>query len=47
MCDLIWADPIEDFGQEKTTDFFVNNHVRGCSFFYTYDKRRRFLLHFA
>jgi len=36
MCDLIWADPIEDFGQEKTTDFFVNNHVRGCSFYYTY-----------
>jgi len=35
MCDLLWADPIEDFGQEKTTEFFINNHVRGCSYYYT------------
>jgi len=38
MCDLLWADPIEDFGQEKTTDLFVNNHTRGCSFYYTWEK---------
>jgi serine/threonine-protein phosphatase 2B catalytic subunit len=36
MCDILWADPIEDFGQEKTTDSFVHNHVRGCSYFFTY-----------
>lgn len=35
MCDILWADPIEDFGQEKTSDSFVHNHVRGCSFFFT------------
>ncbi|KAF9123984.1 3',5'-cyclic-nucleotide phosphodiesterase (PDEase) (3':5'-CNP) [Mortierella sp. 14UC] len=32
MCDLLWADPLEEFGQEKTSEFFVHNHVRGCSY---------------
>ena len=36
MCDILWADPVEDFGQEKMSDSFVHNHVRGCSFFFTY-----------
>jgi serine/threonine-protein phosphatase 2B catalytic subunit len=36
MCDILWSDPIEDFGQERTTENFVHNHVRGCSYFYTY-----------
>ena len=36
MCDILWSDPVEDFGQEKITDSFVHNHVRGCSFFFTY-----------
>jgi serine/threonine-protein phosphatase 2B catalytic subunit len=35
MCDILWADPVEDFGTEKTTDSFVHNHVRGCSYFFT------------
>ena len=36
MCDILWADPLEDFGTEKnTTDNFVHNHVRGCSYFFT------------
>lgn len=35
MCDILWADPVEDFGTEKTTDNFVHNHVRGCSYFFT------------
>lgn len=35
MCDILWADPIEDFGSEKTSENFVHNHVRGCSFFFT------------
>ncbi|KAI8816163.1 Metallo-dependent phosphatase-like protein [Fimicolochytrium jonesii] len=36
MCDLLWADPLEDFGQEKTNEFFVHNGVRGCSYFFSY-----------
>ena len=36
MCDLLWADPLEDFGKERTNEHFVHNHVRGCSFFYSY-----------
>ncbi len=35
MCDILWADPVEDFGQEKITDSFIHNHVRGCSYFFT------------
>ena len=34
MCDLLWSDPLEDFGTEKTTDHFTHNSVRGCSYFY-------------
>ena len=36
MCDILWSDPVEDFGQEKTSDSFIHNHVRGCSYFFTY-----------
>lgn len=36
MCDLLWADPLEEFGAEKTSEFFVHNHVRGCSYFFRY-----------
>ena len=36
MCDILWSDPVEDFGLEKTQDAFVHNHVRGCSYFFTY-----------
>lgn len=36
MCDLLWADPLEDYGQEQTGEYFVHNHVRGCSYFFTY-----------
>lgn len=43
MCDILWSDPVEDFGQEKTTDSFVHNHVRGCSFFFTYQAACHFL----
>ncbi|KAJ3976740.1 Metallo-dependent phosphatase-like protein [Lentinula raphanica] len=43
MCDILWADPVEDFGTEKTTDSFVHNHVRGCSYFFTYQAACQFL----
>lgn len=36
MCDLLWSDPLEDFGTEKTTEHFTHNSVRGCSYFYRY-----------
>lgn len=34
MCDLLWSDPLEDFGNEKTQEHFTHNTVRGCSYFY-------------
>jgi serine/threonine-protein phosphatase 2B catalytic subunit len=43
MCDILWADPIEDFDAGKTTDSFIHNHVRGCSYFYTYNAVCQFL----
>ncbi|KAI9664203.1 MAG: 3',5'-cyclic-nucleotide phosphodiesterase (PDEase) (3':5'-CNP) [Alyxoria varia] len=43
MCDILWADPLEEFGQEKTSEFFVHNHVRGCSFFFSYPAACHFL----
>ncbi|MGH0186076.1 UNVERIFIED_CONTAM: hypothetical protein FKN15_024372 [Acipenser sinensis] len=36
MCDLLWSDPLEEFGNEKTQEFFSHNTVRGCSYFYSY-----------
>ena len=35
MCDLLWADPTEDFGSESTNELFMYNSTRGCSYFYT------------
>lgn len=44
MCDILWADPLEDFGNEKNpSDNFVHNHVRGCSYFFTYNAACQFL----
>jgi len=36
MCDLLWSDPHEDFGNERSSENFTTNTVRGCSYFYTY-----------
>lgn len=43
MCDLLWADPLEEFGQEKTPDYFIHNNVRGCSYFFSYPAACNFL----
>ena len=43
MCDILWADPLEEFGQEKGSEFFVHNHVRGCSYFFSYPAACAFL----
>uniref|UniRef100_H3DNF1 Serine/threonine-protein phosphatase n=1 Tax=Tetraodon nigroviridis TaxID=99883 RepID=H3DNF1_TETNG len=44
MCDLIWADPGEDYGSEKTSEHFNHNSVRGCSYFFSYAAVCDFLL---
>ena len=36
MCDLLWSDPLEDFGNERNAEHFTHNSVRGCSYFYRY-----------
>ncbi|XP_067828855.1 serine/threonine-protein phosphatase 2B catalytic subunit beta isoform isoform X2 [Heptranchias perlo] len=43
MCDLLWSDPSEDFGNEKTQEHFSHNTVRGCSYFYSYPAVCEFL----
>lgn len=43
MCDILWADPLEEFGQEKTNEYFIHNHVRGCSYFFSYPAACNFL----
>lgn len=43
MCDILWADPLEEFGQEKTSEYFIHNHVRGCSYFFSYAAACAFL----
>ncbi|MEE6488091.1 hypothetical protein FKM82_015128 [Ascaphus truei] len=41
MCDLLWSDPSEDFGSEKSQEHFGHNTVRGCSYFYSYRMYRK------
>ncbi|KAL3317809.1 protein phosphatase 3, catalytic subunit [Cichlidogyrus casuarinus] len=36
MCDLLWSDPLEDFGNEKSNENYAQNSVRGCSYFFSY-----------
>jgi len=36
MCDLLWADPLEDFSPEVEADF-VPNTVRGCSYNFSFN----------
>ncbi|KAJ3130086.1 Serine/threonine-protein phosphatase 2B catalytic subunit alpha [Physocladia obscura] len=32
MCDILWSDPVEDFGQERTNEFFLHNSTRTTGF---------------
>ncbi|XP_056018797.1 protein phosphatase 3 catalytic subunit alpha-like isoform X9 [Ostrea edulis] len=41
MCDILWSDPLEDFGSERTSEHFTHNSVRGCSYFYRYRMYRK------
>lgn len=40
LCDLLWSDPIQAFGQEESNGIpagstFLHNSIRGCSYYYT------------
>ncbi|KAF9476233.1 Metallo-dependent phosphatase [Pholiota conissans] len=53
LCDLLWSDPIANFGHETEPSAtgpaldrgttFMHNATRGCSFFYTYEAVCQFL----
>ena len=43
MCDLLWSDPLEDYGNEKSGEHFMHNSTRGCSYFFTYMASCEFL----
>jgi serine/threonine-protein phosphatase 2B catalytic subunit len=42
MCDLLWADPIENYDEDHD-DTFVPNQMRGCSYCYTFNAVNEFL----
>ena len=43
MCDLLWADPVEDYDDDNMDRAFVKNTVRGCSYAFTYKASCQFL----
>jgi len=46
MCDLLWADPLEDFDTDTPGPYssqFSHNNVRGCSYYFTYNSTLQFL----
>jgi serine/threonine-protein phosphatase 2B catalytic subunit len=44
LCDLLWADPADNFGSEPANSpAFLPNHTRGCSYYYTYGAVCQFL----
>ncbi|GBE84489.1 Metallo-dependent phosphatase-like protein [Sparassis latifolia] len=54
LCDLLWADPVPNFGTEHDPAYewrqgtplekmFYPNHTRGCSYYYTYEAVCSFL----
>lgn len=43
MCDLLWADPCEDYDEDEGLLLFSRNTVRGCSYAFTYKALCQFL----
>ncbi|KAK7205998.1 Metallo-dependent phosphatase-like protein [Myxozyma melibiosi] len=43
MCDILWADPLEEFGSESTNEHFKVNRARGCSYSFSYAATCAFL----
>ena len=41
------SDPLEDYGVERTTEQYSHNTVRGCSYFYRFDRARKILSRFS
>ncbi|KAL6453758.1 cna-1 Serine/threonine-protein phosphatase 2B catalytic subunit [Candida maltosa Xu316] len=43
MCDLLWADPIEEYDEDNIDQEYLTNTVRGCSYSFTYKAACKFL----
>ena len=43
LCDLVWADPVQDDLGRTGTDPFLKNSQRGCSIFFGSEHARGFL----
>lgn len=43
MCDLLWADPIEEYDEDTLDQEYITNTVRGCSYAFTYRAACKFL----
>ncbi|KAK9429463.1 Metallo-dependent phosphatase-like protein [Lipomyces doorenjongii] len=43
MCDILWADPLEEFGSESSSEHFKYNKTRGCSYYFSYPAACAFL----
>jgi serine/threonine-protein phosphatase 2B catalytic subunit len=43
MCDVIWSDPAEEKEGEPVPEGWINNEVRGCSYFFGFDRAKEFL----
>lgn len=44
MCDILWADPVENYDEEVTDNApFIPNSIRGCSYAYTFRAVLKFL----
>lgn len=43
LCDLVWADPIDNESGKINEGLVKNNESRGCSYFFGYELSKRFL----
>ncbi|CUM47123.1 uncharacterized protein AC631_03508 [Debaryomyces fabryi] len=43
VCDLLWADPVEEYDEDNIDQTFLKNTVRGCSYAFTYKAACQFL----
>ncbi|XP_055353602.1 protein phosphatase 3 catalytic subunit alpha-like [Paramacrobiotus metropolitanus] len=43
MCDILWSDPVPEFGHELAPYFYSHNRARGCSYNYSYYAVEEFL----
>ena len=44
LCDLLWADPVDN-DKGYLSDLYVNNEVRGCSYYFGQEAANKFLRH--